>query len=183
MAPQFPKSAWRLALGGQWGGQDDAQSVAALHRALDLGVNLIDTAQGYGDGRSERVIAQVLQERKQTHPGENIFVATKTPPAEGPWPPSPYCRWQDRYSAAYLRHNVHERLRNLGVERLDLLQLHTWTRAWNDDPQTAAGAQATARRRQDQLDRRQYTGARSELCDRSDAQRTGGRGAGDLQPV
>ena len=38
-------------------------------------------------------------------------------------------------SAAYLRSNVNERLRNLGVERLDLLQLHTWTRAWNDDPQ------------------------------------------------
>ena len=125
--------AW--ALGGQWGGQDDAQSVAALHRALDLGINLIDTAQGYGDGRSERVIAQVLQERKVSQPSESVFVASKTPPAEGPWPPSPYCRWQDRYSAAYLRHNVHERLRNLGVDRLDLLQLHTWTRAWNDDPQ------------------------------------------------
>ncbi len=120
--------AW--ALGGQWGGQNDADSVAALHAALDAGVNFIDTAQGYGDGRSERVVAQVLRDRS-----EGVFVATKTPPADGPWPPSPYCRWQDRYNAAYLRQNVNERLKNLGVERIDLLQLHSWTRAWNDDPQ------------------------------------------------
>ncbi|MGV3484935.1 MAG: aldo/keto reductase [Planctomycetaceae bacterium] len=120
--------AW--ALGGQWGGQDDGDSIAALHAALDAGINLIDTAQGYGDGRSERVVAQVVRER-----GKEVMVATKTPPAEGPWPPSPYCRWQDRYGAAYLRQNVNERLQNLGVERIDLLQLHTWTRAWNDDPQ------------------------------------------------
>ena len=120
--------AW--ALGGQWGDQDDAESVAALNAAIDAGVNFIDTAQGYGDGRSEKVIAGVLKNRSET-----VHVATKTPPDAGPWPPSPYCRWQDRYSAAYLRSNVNDRLRNLGVERIDLLQLHTWTRAWNDDPQ------------------------------------------------
>ncbi|MGB7343492.1 MAG: aldo/keto reductase [Pirellulaceae bacterium] len=120
--------AW--ALGGQWGGQDDTDSIAALNQAIDSGVNFIDTAQGYGDGRSERVIAGVLRERS-----EQVYVATKTPPDAGPWPPSPYCRWQDRYSAAYLRSNVNERLSNLGVDRIDLLQLHTWTRAWNDDPQ------------------------------------------------
>jgi aryl-alcohol dehydrogenase-like predicted oxidoreductase len=124
--------AW--AIGGQWGGQDDTESVAALHKALDAGVNFIDTAQGYGDGRSERVIARVLKERSR-NAGERVFVATKTAPADGPWPPSPYCRWQDRYNAAYLRQNIHDRLKSLGMEQLDLLQLHTWTRAWNDDPQ------------------------------------------------
>lgn len=118
------------ALGGQWGDQDDADSVAALNTAIDAGVNLIDTAPGYGEGRSERVIAEVLRNRR-----EEILVATKTPPADGPWPPSPYCRWEERYSAAYLRENVNQRLAALGVERLDLLQLHSWTRAWNDDPQ------------------------------------------------
>lgn len=120
--------AW--ALGGQWGGQDDRESVAALHRALDGGVNFIDTAQGYGDGRSERVIAEALRTRS-----EKVFVATKTPPAAGPWPPSPYCHHRDRYNAAYLRSNVEDRLKQLGVECLDLLQLHTWTAAWNNDPQ------------------------------------------------
>lgn len=120
--------AW--AIGGGWGPQQDHDSVAALHAAIDHGINFIDTAQGYGDGHSEKVIASVLKDRS-----EEVRVATKTPPADGPWPPSPYCRWQDRYSAAYLRENVEQRLRNLGTERIDVLQLHTWTRAWNDDPQ------------------------------------------------
>ncbi len=118
------------AIGGQWGNQNDADSIASLHAAIDRGVNFIDTAAGYGDGHSEQLIRQVIADRS-----ESIIVATKSPPDAGPWPPSPYCRWQDRYSAAYLRDNVHARLRNLGVERIDLLQLHTWTRAWNDDPQ------------------------------------------------
>jgi aryl-alcohol dehydrogenase-like predicted oxidoreductase len=114
--------AW--AIGGSWGAQQDADSKAALHRALDLGVSFIDTAAGYGNGRSERIIGEVLRERKQP-----VFVATKTPPAPGPWPPTPYCRDDERYSESYLRANVEERLRQLGAERLDLLQLHTWTRA------------------------------------------------------
>lgn len=121
--------AW--AIGGGWGRQDDQESIRTLHSAIDRGVNFIDTAQGYGDGHSERLIAKVLNERND----DEIFVATKTPPIAGPWPPSPYCRWQDRYSAAHLRDNVNARLENLGTERIDLLQLHTWTRAWNDDPQ------------------------------------------------
>ena len=120
--------AW--AIGGGWGPRDDAASLAALHAAIDRGVNFIDTAAGYGDGHSERLIGQLIRER-----GEPILVATKSPPAAGPWPPSPYCRWQDRYSAAYLRESVEDRLRQLSVPRIDLLQLHTWTRAWNDDPQ------------------------------------------------
>jgi aryl-alcohol dehydrogenase-like predicted oxidoreductase len=117
------------ALGGQWGAQDDKDSIAALHKALDLGLNFIDTAEGYGNGRSERVIGQVLRERPQ-----GVYVATKTPPVDGPWPPSPYCRAAERYPEAYLRANVAERLRNLGTDCLDVLQLHTWTRAWNRDP-------------------------------------------------
>ena len=62
------------------------------------------------------------------------MVATKTPPADGPWPPSPYCRSELRYPERYLRANVEERLRNPGTDRLDILQLHTWTRAWNRSP-------------------------------------------------
>ncbi len=124
--------AW--AIGGAWGAQADADSLAALHRALDLGCNFIDTAAGYGNGRSERLIAQVLRERAAAGKRETVFVATKTPPAPGIWPPSPYCRADERYAEAYVRENVAERLRYLGTQRLDLLQLHTWTRAWNRDP-------------------------------------------------
>lgn len=120
--------AW--AIGGNWGPQDENESVKALHRALDLGVNFIDTAAGYGDGNSERIIGKVLKERS-----EEIIVATKTPPAPGPWPPTPYCKVEDRYSEEYIRGNIEERLRNLGTECIDILQLHTWTRAWNKNPE------------------------------------------------
>jgi len=122
------------ALGGQWGDQADEDSVAALRQAIDGGINLIDTAPGYGEGRSERVIGQFLRQLSPSTRA-SVHVATKTPPAPGPWPPSPYCRWQDRYSAAWIRADVEQRLKNLGVECLDVLQLHSWTRAWNDDPQ------------------------------------------------
>jgi aryl-alcohol dehydrogenase-like predicted oxidoreductase len=120
--------AW--AIGGSWGPQNEADSVAALNRALDLGVNLIDTAAGYGDGKSERIIGSVLRDRR-----DSVVVATKTPPTDGPWPPSPYCEASVRYPAKYLRENVEQRLRNLGTDRLDILQLHTWTRAWNRNPE------------------------------------------------
>lgn len=117
--------AW--AIGGGWGTQRDEESLASLHRALDLGVNFIDTAQGYGNGRSEQLIGKVLKARK----GERIYVATKMPPAPGAWPPSPYDNIEDRYSEAYLRERIEISLRNLGVECIDFMQLHTWTRAWN----------------------------------------------------
>ncbi|HVZ66128.1 MAG TPA: aldo/keto reductase [Lacunisphaera sp.] len=124
--------AW--AIGGSWGAQADADSLAALHRALDLGCNFIDTAAGYGNGRSEKLIAQVLRARAASGKTERVFVATKTPPAPGIWPPSPYCVADERYPEAYLRANVAERRANLGVAKIDLLQLHTWTRAWNRNP-------------------------------------------------
>ncbi len=124
--------AW--AIGGAWGPQADKDSLAALHRALDLGCNFIDTAAGYGNGRSERLIAQTLREREAAGKHGRVFVATKTPPTGGAWPPSPYDRATDRYPEAYLRENLTERLAHLGTNKLDLLQLHTWTRAWNRDP-------------------------------------------------
>jgi aryl-alcohol dehydrogenase-like predicted oxidoreductase len=120
--------AW--AIGGGWGQQEDADSIAALHRGLDLGCNFIDTAQGYGNGKSETIIGQVLKERK----GERIYVATKIPPAPGPWPPSPYDNIEERYPESYLRERLEVSLRNLQTDCLDLVQLHTWTRAWNRNP-------------------------------------------------
>lgn len=120
--------AW--AIGGSWGQQSDEDSLAALRTALDLGCNFIDTAQVYGDGRSERLIGQILRERK----GEKVYVATKIPPAPGEWPPSPYDRVEERYPEKYLRERVERSLKDLQTDSLDLLQLHTWTRAWNRNP-------------------------------------------------
>lgn len=120
---------WALG-GGAWGNQDDNDSLAALERALDLGVNLIDTAAGYGDGRSERVVAQALTARR-----EKIHLVTKTPPTPGVWPPLPHEKVEDRYPAAHLRANLEERLRNLRTDCIDVLLLHVWSRSWNRDPQ------------------------------------------------
>lgn len=119
--------AW--AIGGGWGPQDEQASLAALERALDLGVNFIDTAAGYGNGKSEKLIAQVLKNRR-----DKVWVATKTPPVSGNWPPGPYDKVEERYPERYLRESVEERLRNLQTDTIDVLQLHTWTRAWNKNP-------------------------------------------------
>jgi len=122
--------AWAIG-GTAWGKQDDGDSVRALHKALDLGCNFIDTAQGYGEGHSEKIIGRVLRERN----GERIYVATKIPPKfPGTWPPTPYDKMEDRFSKAYIRERIETSLRNLQTDCLDLLQLHTWTRAWNRQP-------------------------------------------------
>ncbi len=121
--------AW--AIGGSWGTQSDDESLKALRRALDLGCNFIDTAQVYGDGRSEKLISKIIAERK----GERIYVATKIPPTPGgEWPPSPYDRCEDRYPETYLRERLERSLRDLKSEAIDIVQLHTWTRAWNRNP-------------------------------------------------
>ena len=120
--------AW--AIGGSWGPQSDDDSLAALNTALDLGVNFIDTAAGYGGGKSERIIGKFLSARG----GEKVHVATKTPPNSGPWPPTPYCLDEDRFSESYIRGNIQERMDCLGTDKIDILQLHTWTRAWNRNP-------------------------------------------------
>ncbi len=103
--------AW--AIGGAWGSVDDADSLAALHRAIDLGVNFIDTADVYGDGRSERLVAQVLRDR----PGQRIYVATKA----GRRLPA---QTVEGYSRANLTAWVDRSLKNLGTDTIDLLQLH-----------------------------------------------------------
>ena len=135
----FGKVGWKVsaigagtwALGSNWGPQDDRQSVAALHKALDLGCNFIDTARAYGNGRSERIIAQVLKERS----GDKIYVASKIPPKlPGDWPPSPYDRLEDRFPASHVQAELEASLRDLQTDCIDLMQIHTWSRAWNNNP-------------------------------------------------
>jgi aryl-alcohol dehydrogenase-like predicted oxidoreductase len=103
--------AW--AIGGAWGDVDDKESLAALHRAIDLGVNFIDTADVYGDGRSERLVAQVVRERA----GQRIYVATKA----GRRLPK---QTVEGYSRENLTAWVDRSLTNLGTDTIDLLQLH-----------------------------------------------------------
>ena len=102
--------AW--AIGGTWGKVDDRESLAALHKAIDLGVNLIDTADVYGDGRSERLISQVIKDRS-----EEVIIATKAGRRLNPHTASGYNRKN-------ITSFVERSLSNLDVESLDLLQLH-----------------------------------------------------------
>jgi aryl-alcohol dehydrogenase-like predicted oxidoreductase len=102
--------AW--AIGAMWGKVEDSESLAALHRAVDLGVNFIDTADVYGNGRSERLIARLRKERRET-----IYVATKAGRRLSP-------HTAEGYNQANLTCFVEDSLRNLETDCLDLLQLH-----------------------------------------------------------
>ncbi len=102
--------AW--AIGGTWGAVDDKESLAALHCALDRGVNFFDTADVYGDGRSERLLAQLRKERR-----EPFYIATKAGRRLNPHEAAGYNR--DNLTAF-----VDRSLTNLGTDAIDLLQLH-----------------------------------------------------------
>jgi aryl-alcohol dehydrogenase-like predicted oxidoreductase len=103
--------AW--AIGGSWGDVDDRESLAALHKAVDMGCNFIDTADVYGDGRSERLIAQLKRER----PNEPIYVATKAGRRLDP-------HTADGYNYDNLLAFVDRSRKNLEMDTLDLVQLH-----------------------------------------------------------
>jgi aryl-alcohol dehydrogenase-like predicted oxidoreductase len=102
--------AW--AIGGSWGTVDDQESLAALERAIELGVNFIDTADVYGDGRSERLVAELRRRRSQ-----EIHIATKAGRRLSP-------HTADGYNRENLTAFVERSLKNLDTEAIDLLQLH-----------------------------------------------------------
>jgi aryl-alcohol dehydrogenase-like predicted oxidoreductase len=102
--------AW--AIGGTWGAVKDDESLGALHRAVDRGVNFFDTADVYGDGISERLLARLRRERK-----DPFYIATKA----GRRLPK---QTVEGYSRENLTAFVERSLKNLGVEAIDLLQLH-----------------------------------------------------------
>ena len=102
--------AW--AIGGAWGTVKDDESIAALHKAIDMGVNFIDTADVYGDGRSEQLIAKLRKERS-----EEIIVATKAGRRLDP-------HTADGYNRENLTKFIERSLKYLEVDALDLVQLH-----------------------------------------------------------
>ncbi len=102
--------AW--AIGGAWGEVDDKESLTALHRALDLGVNFFDTADVYGDGRSERLLAQLRKDRK-----ESFYIASKAGRRLSP-------HVSEGYNRQNLNAFVERSLKNLNTDAIDLLQLH-----------------------------------------------------------
>src|SRR5512140_1680162 len=132
----FPRTGWQWAEIGYgtwgmagWSGSDDAESLASMERAVALGCNLFDTAWAYGSGHSERLLARLLG----NHRGDKIYIATKVPPKNEQWPARDDYRLEDVFPPDHIREYTEKSLENLGVDSVDLQQLHVWTDAWAGD--------------------------------------------------
>jgi len=112
--------AWGIS-GKQWIGASDGDSLKALRRAIELGVNFIDTALAYGDGHSERLVGRAVRESSG-----KVFVATKVPPKNRLWPARPGTPVEEVFPGDYVAACTEESLRHLGLETIDLQQLHVW---------------------------------------------------------
>ncbi|WP_135549625.1 aldo/keto reductase [Paenibacillus cymbidii] len=126
----FGKTDWKVSeiafggwqLGGDFGPVDDAESVRTLHAAWERGINFVDTAQMYGRGHSEEVIGRALKEWT----GEHIYIATKVQPVQWPRATETDPSMEGRYPREYVRSQCEDSLRRLGLETIDLYQLHGW---------------------------------------------------------
>jgi len=119
--------AWGIG-GTMWIGAEDNESTRALHRAIDLGMNFIDTALAYGNGHSEQLIGKVLKERK-----ERIYVATKIPPKNAMWPAKKGIPVHDSFPKDYIISCTERSLHNFGIETIDVQQFHVWNDEWTDE--------------------------------------------------
>jgi aryl-alcohol dehydrogenase-like predicted oxidoreductase len=141
---KFGRTGWNVSeIGyGMWGmagwtGSDDAESLAALQRAVDLGCNFFDTAWAYGSGHSEELLGKILRANQNNSavggPDKKLYVATKIPPKNRRWPARPEYSLDDSYPPDYIFEYVDKSLKNVGVDQLDLIQFHTWEDIWLND--------------------------------------------------
>ncbi|MFE4328914.1 aldo/keto reductase [Streptomyces sp. NPDC056831] len=107
-----------------WVGATEDDSVRALHRAVDLGVNFIDTARGYGE--SERIVGRVVRERA----GDEVLVATKVPPRNGMWPAPGGLDPAETFPGEHIRASLETSLRISGLNHFDVVQFHVWSDDW-----------------------------------------------------
>lgn len=133
----FGRLGWQVSeLGvGMWGvagwtGTDEAEAGQALQLAVDLGCTFFDTAWGYGEGASERILGGLVR----NNPDRGLRTATKVPPRNLRWPPRKGDRIEDVFPPEHIVEYAEHSRRNLGVETIDLLQFHVWEDDWADDP-------------------------------------------------
>lgn len=112
-----------------WTGADDDESRQSLDRAVQLGCTFFDTAWAYGEGKSERLLGELLKR----HPGKRLYSATKIPPKTRRWPAHPEDPLDDVFPADFIREYTERSLKNLDVSTIDLQQFHVWTDAWAED--------------------------------------------------
>jgi len=145
---RFGRTGWNVSeigygmwgMGG-WTGSDDAESLDSLQRSVDLGCNFFDTAWAYGNGHSEELLGKTLRgNRGNASCGgldKKLYIATKVPPKNRRWPSRPEYSLDESYPPDYIFEYVDKSLKNLGVDALDLIQLHTWEDSWLDDKRMA----------------------------------------------
>jgi len=129
----FGRTGWQVSevgygmwgMGG-WSGSDDKESIASLELAVSKGASFFDTAQVYGDGRSEQLLGRIVA----GHRGKRIVAATKVPPKNRQWPSRPDVPLGEVFPRAYVREYVDISRSNLTVDTIDLLQLHVWEDDW-----------------------------------------------------
>ena len=108
-----------------WIGAQDEESLRSLERAIELGLNFIDTALAYGDGHSEKLVGQTVRARPET-----VYVATKIPPRNMRWPASGDDRADAAFPGEHIRRCTETSLRNLGLDTIDVQQFHVWHDNW-----------------------------------------------------
>src|SRR5579884_3578891 len=116
--------AWGIG-GKQWLGGSDDESLQALRRAIELGVNFVDTALAYGEGHSETLVGSVVRGTKQ-----RVYVATKVPPLNQLWPARPGIPIDKVFPYDYIMKCTDTSLAHLGLQTIDLQQLHVWNPEW-----------------------------------------------------
>ncbi|MCX6136978.1 MAG: aldo/keto reductase [Ignavibacteriales bacterium] len=116
--------AWGIG-GSMWLGAVDSESMTALKKAVDAGINFFDTALVYGDGHSEVLIGKLLRESS-----EQLYVASKVPPKNRQWPARPGVPVHEAFTKKYIIESTHISLKHMKLERLNLQQLHVWRDDW-----------------------------------------------------
>lgn len=115
---------------GDWPDSEDKQSMEAMQLSLELGCNFYDTAAAYGNGHSEKLLGRLIK----NNPGKEIIVATKVPPKNDKWPADPKDKLEDAFPKQHIIETTKRSLDYLGVERIDIQQLHVWDDSWADNP-------------------------------------------------
>lgn len=113
---------------GSWTESDDRLSLQSLNIAVDNGVNFFDTAWGYGEGHSERLLGQLLK----THSDKKLYTASKIPPKNFKWPAKPEYTLDDCFPTDHIMDYTHKTLKNIDREQVDLMQFHTWDDGWTE---------------------------------------------------
>jgi aryl-alcohol dehydrogenase-like predicted oxidoreductase len=116
-----------------WTGSDDEESRRSLQHAVDLGCNFFDTAWGYGAGKSEGLLGDLVR----ANPGRQIYTATKIPPKNFQWPSRREHTLEDCFPPDHIDEYVEKSLQNAGLDSFDIMQLHTWEDAWLKDERWA----------------------------------------------